>query len=58
MENVIKQSVGIDCSKDELVCFLSMLQQDLTIKNVSQQTFKNDQKGFKNLLKWSEKIFF
>jgi transposase len=57
MENVIKQSVGIDCSKDELVCCLSMLQQDLTIKNVSQQTFKNDQKGFKSLLKWSEKTF-
>ena len=57
MENVIKQSVGIDCSKDELVCCLSMLQQDLTIKNIDQQTFKNDLKGFKSLLKWSEKNF-
>ena len=55
MENAIKQSVGIDCSKDELVCCLSMLLNDFTIKNISQQTFKNDQKGFRSLLKWSEK---
>jgi hypothetical protein len=47
MENVIKQSVGIDCSKDELVCCLSMLQQDLTIKNVSQQTFRMIKKDLK-----------
>ncbi len=57
MEQVIKQSMGIDCSKDELVCCLAMLHQDLSIKNISQQTFKNDNQGFKSLLKWSEKNF-
>ncbi len=55
MEKVIKQSVGIDCSKDELVCCLAFMDQELNVRNMVQQTFKNDLFGFKRLLKWGEK---
>lgn len=47
--------MGIDCSKKELVCCFSKLQQNMNIINSSQKTFKNDARGFKELVKWAEK---
>lgn len=47
-----KYSVGIDCSKDELVC--GILSVDTTQKNVlkSARTFKNSSFGFSQLHVW------
>jgi transposase len=55
MEQVIKQSVGIDCSKDELVCCLALKCMDSSVRNLDQQNFKNDSSGFKRLINWAQK---
>jgi transposase len=55
MEQVIKQCVGIDCSKDELVCCLAVKYLDSSVRNIDQQSFKNDLFGFKRLVKWAQK---
>lgn len=55
MSTVIKQCVGIDCAKDELVCCLSFLYQDLEVRNIDIKAFVNSKTGFTNLLKWVKK---
>lgn len=56
MEKLMKQCVGIDCSKDELVsCFGYLTDQWQTVYKANQ-VFRNTDSGFKQLLKWSEKL--
>jgi transposase len=52
MENTLKQSVGIDCAKDDFVACFGILNQsyDTNIRNSS--IFKNNTVGFKKLMKW------
>ncbi|MBA3285998.1 MAG: IS110 family transposase [Nitrosopumilus sp.] len=56
MEKIVKQSVGIDCSKDELdVCFGQ--QNELwQIHHKATTTFKNNKQGFSQLVRWSMKL--
>jgi transposase len=56
MEKIIKQCVGIDCSKDRLdVCF-GQLTADLDVVYKATASFSNNGKGFKKLLAWSNKL--
>lgn len=55
MKNVLKQCIGIDCSKDELVCCFGFLNEDLIGQVRSRRTFSNTISGFNELLNWSEK---
>lgn len=56
MEKLIKQCVGIDCAKDELVvCFGCLTNQWQTVYKANS-VFGNTDSGFKKLLKWSEKL--
>ena len=55
MSGIIKQSVGIDCSKDSFhacICSLSV-EQDFSLTSV--QIFSNDKPGFDRFLSWAEK---
>jgi transposase len=52
---LLKQVVGIDVAKDELVCYMGVLTDDLSVKLLSHEVFKNQQKGFSRLNKWVEK---
>jgi transposase len=56
MEKVIKQCVGIDCGKDELVVSFGVMNQVYDIQILSNTKFKNVESGFKKLLQWSEKL--
>lgn len=56
MEKIVKQCVGIDCSKDVLdVCFGQQTQQWQIIHKATTE-FKNNKKGFNQLLRWSSKL--
>lgn len=56
MEKIVKQCVGIDCSKDVLdLCFGQQSQQWQIIHKATTQ-FKNNKKGFNQLLRWSTKL--
>ena len=56
MEKVIKQCVGIDCAKDELVVSFGIMDQVYDIHILSNTKFKNAEIGFKKLLQWSQKL--
>lgn len=56
MKKVIKQCVGIDCSKDELAVCFGQLSEELEIVNKATAVFANTLVGFKKLLSWSEKL--
>tara|TARA_R110002049_G_C9074605_1_gene555165 strand:+ start:271 stop:1275 length:1005 start_codon:yes stop_codon:yes gene_type:complete len=49
---VIKQSIGIDVSKDSLACCIGYFDQDRNEIFTKVQSFRNDLDGFKALLKW------
>lgn len=55
-KKILKQCIGIDCSKDELVCCFGFLNDDLVGQVKSRHTFKNTNAGFKELLLWSRKL--
>jgi len=55
MENIIRQCVGIDCAKDELVCCLSVFTADLSVEVKVNQVFKNNASGIQKLISWAEK---
>jgi transposase len=55
MKDILKQCVGIDCSKDELVCCLSFLEKDMSITLVSTKSFPNSETGFHRILMWVNK---
>lgn len=56
MVKKLKQCVGIDCSMNTLDCNLSYLKDDLEIEQQSYIVLKNDEKGFKQLVKWTAKL--
>lgn len=49
---VLKQVVGIDVAKDELVVSLGKLLEDLNSEIKEYQIFNNNEKGFRALLQW------
>jgi len=55
-EKVIKQSVGIDCGKVELVVAFGVMQVGFEEKIISNTAFKNNAEGFKKLQKWASKL--
>lgn len=56
MKELLKQSVGIDCSKDEFAACFGVLGQDFKIVNKSTHNFPNSLRGFNALLKWASKL--
>ncbi len=56
MEGIIKQCVGIDCSKDELAVCFGQLALPWQESHKATGVFSNSPKGFKQLLKWSDKL--
>ena len=56
MEKPIKQCVGIDVSKDELVVSYGMMDGNFDSRMLSNTCFANQPAGFKKLLKWSNKL--
>lgn len=56
MEKVIRQSVGIDCAKDDLVVSFGVLTQDFEQAILSNSSFRNTPAGFEKLVKWVEKL--
>jgi len=51
-----KQNIGIDISKDTFTACFCLLQEDGSTKFSSVKKFKNDKKGFNQLVRWSRKI--
>ncbi len=56
MKELLKQSVGIDCSKDEFAVCFGVLDQDFKIVNKSTHIFPNSVRGFSALFKWVSKL--
>lgn len=57
MKKVIKQAVGIDCGKDELVISISSLYEDFQVKNEFVFSVSNDTSGFRELVAQALKFF-
>jgi len=55
MEKIIKQVVGIDCSKDTLDCCYGFLNGELEQQIHSAVRFENDASGIKKLIVWAAK---
>src|ERR1700723_926651 len=56
MENIIRQSIGIDCSKDEQAVCFSQLCGDFQVLHKATRLFANTPKGFSQLLQWSKRL--
>lgn len=56
MRKIVKQSVGIDVAKDELVVCLGRMYDDLSPELYSSKNFINSIKGFKSLVEWVTKL--
>jgi transposase len=56
MKSILKQSVGIDCSKDELVVCFHQLTVAMEVVCKATEVFTNNERGFKHLFKWSHKL--
>lgn len=56
MEEIVKQSVGIDCAKKDFVVSFSVCDTHREIEHLSSRTFKNDEGGFKSFNKWMGKF--
>lgn len=55
MQNVRKQVIGIDVSKDELVVCQGRIDEDFSIELFAHKIFPNTPKGFESLVRWVEK---
>ena len=53
--DIIKQTIGIDISKDDFVVRHGTTDTDQEIKISDHETFLNDSKGFNKFIKWVEK---
>ncbi|MEM7375828.1 MAG: transposase [Bacteroidota bacterium] len=53
---ILKQVVGIDVSKAELICCLGTLQTDQNCTFSSVKMFPNTLKGFSDLVQWAEEL--
>lgn len=56
MENIIRQCIGIDCSKNELAACFSLLAGDFQVVHKATRIFPNTPGGFSQLLKWSRRL--
>lgn len=56
MKRVLKQVLGIDVAKKELVVTLGRLNDDLTLELYGSGVFVNSNKGFKAMVKWVKKL--
>jgi transposase len=56
MKKMLRQSVGIDVGKDELVSKYTRLHEDFQREIVSSQVVKNNPEGFRKLLSWCNKL--
>lgn len=56
MKKMLKQSVGIDVGKDELVSKFARLHEDFQQEIVSSQAVTNNLTGFSKLLSWCDKL--
>lgn len=54
--STLRQIIGIDVAKDELVCCFGTLQSDLQTNFKSSLVVKNNKAGMEKLLKWANKI--
>lgn len=52
----IRQCVGIDCSKDTLDTAINFLDENFQTKVHATELFENNDKGFKRLMKWMNKL--
>jgi len=52
---ILKQVAGIDVAQNELVVSLGRIDHKLTVDIFDYKVFKNNVKGFKELVKWAEK---
>lgn len=55
MSTIIKQAVGIDCSKDVLDCSYASLNSELLQNVQTPAQFGNEKAGFDKLIGWTEK---
>lgn len=55
MKEVLRQSVGIDCAKNEHVASFSVMTADFEIAHQATLTFKNTKSGFEKLSKWIQR---
>ena len=56
MTTIIQQSIGIDVSQKELVCSFAHKDESQGFKISANKTFSNTEKGFKELVKWTNKL--
>ena len=56
MRTFLKQVVGIDVAKEELVVSLGRIDESLSVEIFAYKTFKNKISGFSMLRKWAEKL--
>lgn len=56
MKKILKQVVGIDVAQKELVVSLGRLRDDLSIETYAYKTFRNEPKGFMELIAWTNKL--
>ena len=56
MTNIVKQVAGIDVAQKELVVSIGRMDQELTLEIYGYKTFPNNEKGFKALIEWAQKI--
>lgn len=56
MTNIVKQAVGIDVAQKELVVSMGSMNQEMTVEIFAFKTFSNNEKGFKALTQWVEKL--
>lgn len=54
--DVLKQNVGIDVAKDSFVATLTVLLSGQVLKHLRTKTFKNNRRGFEELIQWSSKL--
>lgn len=55
MNTILRQAIGIDCSKDKLDCCYGKLNKDFITELQTPVIFPNTPNGFKKLLDWASK---
>ena len=55
-EKRLKQSVGIDCGKDEFAVAFGTYDENLKQNIISNEVFSNNKQGISKLLKWANKL--
>jgi len=56
MKEILKQSMGIDCSKNDFAVTFSISDENMNIKHVRSKVFLNTAKGFNEFVKWQQKL--